>query len=253
MSSLIPRRALLGGAAASLLVPATARAYTPPRIALPGDLEQAPGATITAIRTPSPVVAMTFDDGPHPRLTPPLLDALKARGIRATFYVIGRNVARHPQLAQRIVAEGHEIGNHTWSHSFLTERSDQAVVRELDSTSAAIFEAVGKVPVTMRPPYGAMHARQRAMVNANRNTPAILWSVDPQDWRRPGANVVANRIVRDAHKGAIILAHDIHPGTIRAMPYALDGLVARGFRFVTVSQMLGWPDWSERRFRLGTA
>ena len=249
----LTRRSLLSAGAGLLLsagLSAPALAKAGPAIALPSDVTSGEPSTVKAVRTNSPVVALTFDDGPHPRLTPPLLDLLKAKGIRATFYVIGQNVKRYPGLVRRMVEEGHEVGNHTWKHPFLTRLGPERVLRELDATSIEIFHATGKIPVTMRPPYGAMHARQRAMVHETRNLPTILWSVDTQDWKRPGASVVSRRIVQRAGKGGIVLAHDIHPGTIRAMPAAIDGLAARGFGFVTVSQLLGWPDWSERRFRL---
>ena len=220
-----------------------------PLIALPNDIVQSDAATITAVRTPSPVVAMTFDDGPHPTHTPRLLDMLGARGLRATFYLIGNRVVQYPQIARRIADEGHEIGNHSWSHPFLNRYSDARVIREIDQTTNAIFEVTGRPPVTFRPPYGAFTRRQRTWLHDVRRLPTILWSVDPQDWRRPGANVVANRILRHSHQGAIILSHDIHRGTIDAMPSTLDGLTARGLRFVTVSQILGWPLWQSRNFR----
>ena len=221
-----------------------------PVIRLPGDVTTGEKATVSAIATQQPVVAMTFDDGPHPRNTPVLLDMLRERGIRATFYVIGRNVERYPQLVIRMRDEGHEVGNHTWTHPFLTKHGDARVIQELDRTTAAIYKATGKVPVTMRPPYGAMNARQRLMVHERRNMPTILWSVDPQDWRKPGAAVVADRILSQTRPGGIVLSHDIHSPTINAMPRTLDGLKARGFQFVTVSEMLGWPRWNTRQFRL---
>ncbi|SLN11804.1 polysaccharide deacetylase family protein [Pseudooctadecabacter jejudonensis] len=236
----------LGGLAAPMIVtPAQAR----PLIALPNDIVQSDVATITAVRTPSPVVAMTFDDGPHPTHTPRLLDMLRDRGLRATFYLIGNRVAAYPALTRRIADEGHEIGNHSWSHPFLDRHSDATVIREIDRTTDAIYQVTGRPPVTFRPPYGSFTRRQRGWLNDVRRLPTILWSVDPQDWRRPGANTVASRILRHSHQGAIILSHDIHRGTIDAMPATLDGLTARGLHFVTVSQIIGWPLWQNRNFR----
>jgi peptidoglycan/xylan/chitin deacetylase (PgdA/CDA1 family) len=217
-------------------------------IALPEDLTRE-AITVTAAPRRGNAVAMTFDDGPHPTLTPKLLDVLKARRIRATFYVIGSNVKRYPDIVKRMVDEGHELGNHTWSHPFLTSRSKSSVLKELDRTSEVIYQTVKKVPVTMRPPYGALYSSQRRLIHKERDMKTILWSVDPQDWRRPGANVVANRIVGHSHAGAIILSHDIHPGTIRAMPAALDGVKDKGYRFATVSMILGERDWSRLRWR----
>jgi peptidoglycan/xylan/chitin deacetylase (PgdA/CDA1 family) len=220
------------------------------------DRARAPAAvvpdTITRVLTARPVVAMTFDDGPHPTLTPRLLDILGARGIRATFYVIGWRVLREPQLMRRIVAEGHEIGNHTWSHPSLFGYSDAGVLNELDRTSQAVYETVGRPPVTLRPPYGNLYPRQRRMVMEARNMPTVLWSVDPEDWRRPGSAAVASRIVSQSHPGGVILSHDIISGTVQAMPAALDGLQARGYQFLTVSELIGWPRWDSRHIRLAS-
>lgn len=246
---MIDRRTLIGTGAAACLLPAAASAD----IALPEDLSTNDLTTVTSVKTTSRRIAITFDDGPHPRLTPPLLDLLRARGIRATFYLIGNRVAQYPKLAARIANEGHEIGNHSWSHPFLNKHSDSSVLSQIDRTNLEIYRATGRAPVTFRPPYGAFTRRQRKMLHDTRNLPSVLWSVDPQDWRRPGAQVVARRILSGARPGAIVLSHDIHPGTVRAMPQVLDQLGAQGYSFATVSGILGWPDWSHRTFRLADA
>ncbi|MGE9268944.1 MAG: polysaccharide deacetylase family protein, partial [Verrucomicrobiales bacterium] len=195
---------------------------------------------ISHSRGPSsqPFVAMTFDDGPHPQNTPRLLDMLRQRNIKATFYVIGGSVDRYPHIVRRTVAEGHEIGNHTYTHRKLTTLGNSEVSRELQRTNDAIARACGVRPRTMRPPYGALNQSQRAYVYQQFGTPTILWSVDPQDWRRPGASVVTSRILSGTNNGAIILAHDLHSSTIDAMPATLDGLLRKGYKFITVSQML---------------
>ncbi len=250
---MITRRTLLSGAAACFAMPAIvgrAGAQARSTFALPAGVTQGGPTTITRVPTDQPVVAMTFDDGPHQSLTPQLLDMLAARNIKATFYVVGRRVAMYPQLTQRIAAEGHEIGNHTWNHPRLTSLSNDGLMRELDRTSEVIYQTVGRPPVTMRPPYGLLSNRQRMLISERRALPTILWSVDPQDWRRPGSSVVANRIVGGAHTGAVILAHDIISSTVRAMPAALDGLIARGYRFATVSELVGWPRWDQRNITL---
>lgn len=236
----------LGGA---VLTPgsALARPYDPPRIELPKDIIADSPTTITRIGTSRKVLAMTFDDGPHPVNTPRVLDMLKSRRIKATFYCIGWRVNKWPQIVQRMLAEGHEVGNHTYKHPFLTSLGNRGVLYEMDTTTAAIHKATGRLPLTMRPPYGAFSARQRDMLHAERALPTVLWSVDPADWRRPGASVVAARIMRGAHPGAIILSHDIHKPTIDAMPAVFDGLTAQGYKFVTVSRMLGWGDWARSR------
>lgn len=213
---------------------------------IPQGVTQGGSTTITRVPTAQPRVAMTFDDGPHHSLTPQLLGMLRARNIRATFYLIGHRVAMYPELTRRIAAEGHEIGNHTWTHPRLTGLGDTSLLRELDRTSTLINEVVGRPPITMRPPYGLLSPRQRGLIYAERRLPTVLWSVDPEDWRRPGSSVVASRIVSRSHSGAVILAHDIIGATVRAMPATLDGLGARGYDFVTVSELMGWPRWGSR-------
>lgn len=224
-----------------------------PAIALPRDIAQGDAATITRVRTARPVVALTFDDGPHASLTPRLLDILALRGIRATFYVIGSRVPVHLSVMRRIAEEGHEIGNHSWSHPKLSDLGDAAILSELDRTSAAIVDAVGRPPVTMRPPYGSLTGAQRRMVQAARNLPTVLWSVDPEDWRNPGAQAVTERIVGGSHPGGVILTHDIRAGTVEAMPATLDRLLARGYEFVTLSELIGWPRWDGRAISLASS
>lgn len=199
--------------------------------------------SLNAVQTARPRVALTFDDGPHPENTPWLLDILAQFRARATFYVIGRNARRYPEIMRRIVAEGHEIGNHTLNHPVLAQLGDGGVLSEVDATQQIVWDTVGAVPVTMRPPYGSFTTRQMRMLFDQRNLATVVWSVDPQDWRRPGEGVVADRVLRGARPGAVILAHDIHRGTIRAVPQVLQGLLARGLEPVTVSDLLAWPHW----------
>lgn len=208
-------------------------------IQMPDDIARAPGITHTNGVGVGRFVALTFDDGPHPSLTPKLLRILEKRGARATFYLIGALAKRYPDLVRRIVAEGHEIGNHTYRHPNLAQQSDGRVYDELGRTSDVIDRIVKFAPGTLRPPYGAMTARQRQMAHTRFGMPTVIWSVDTRDWQRPGSAVVADRVIRNSHNGAIVLAHDIHPPTIAAMPTAVDGLVRRGFGFLTVSEILG--------------
>jgi len=216
-----------------------------PRAAQPmPDLTRAHGVVnLSHVETRRSEVALTFDDGPHPEHTPRLLDILAEHRVRATFYVIGTMVRRYPAIVQRIVAEGHELGNHTWNHPTLSQHGDARILSEIDRTQEVIWQTVGQLPVTFRPPYGAMSPRQSRMLHERRNLPSVNWSVDPQDWQRPGASVVARRMIEGARPGAIILAHDIHGPTVRAVPEAIAGLQARGFRCVTMSELLGWGLW----------
>lgn len=185
-----------------------------------------------------PFVAITFDDGPHVTNTPRLLDMLASRGIKATFFCVGTNVSRYPNIVRRIVADGHEMANHTWNHPKLSSLGDSGVRSELDRANAGILQVAGVAPRMYRPPYGAITARQKQFIMSEYGYPTILWSVDPQDWQRPGPSVVTSRILNATKSGGIILVHDIHPPSVDAMPATLDGLLARGFRFVTCSQLI---------------
>jgi peptidoglycan/xylan/chitin deacetylase (PgdA/CDA1 family) len=196
------------------------------------------GVTYSRVAVSQPYIAITFDDGPHPNNTPRLLDMLRERNIKATFYVIGRNVDLYPNVLRRTVSEGHEIGNHTYTHPILSKLGDSAVREELTKCRDAVARAAGVQPRTMRPPYGALLQRQREWIHAELNYPTIMWSVDPLDWKRPGPSVVTSRILAGTTPGAIVLAHDLHAGTVDAMPATLDGLLNKGFKFVTVSQLL---------------
>jgi peptidoglycan/xylan/chitin deacetylase (PgdA/CDA1 family) len=195
-------------------------------------------ANYRSVNTSRPVVALTFDDGPHPELTPKLLDILRQQGVRATFYVIGRSVDAYPEIARRIVAEGHEIANHTYNHPHLTKVSAARLDSEMTRTTEAIVRATGRRPTNMRPPYGAINPRVEQAILQKHGLDVIMWSVDPLDWRRPGASVVRQRLVDGATPGGILLAHDIHPGTIEAMPGTISDLKAKGYGFATVSQLL---------------
>lgn len=185
-----------------------------------------------------PVLAMTFDDGPHPSLTPKLLDILKERNIKCTFFVIGKNAQMYPHIIRRMIAEGHEVANHTWTHCSLTSRSDAHIRSELKQSEDALVNVANYRPHLIRPPYGAINERIKNLMFAEFGYSTIMWSVDPQDWRRPGVSVVTSRLVSGAHPGAIMLAHDIHPPTIQAMPSMFDQLLAKGYQFVTVSQLM---------------
>lgn len=186
-----------------------------------------------------PFIAMTFDDGPHPSLTPRLLDILRERNIRATFYVVGNRTRQFSGIMRRIGAEGHEFGNHTWTHPLRPSGwADQALRAEISRTHDSILATGGATAKSYRPPGGSVTPHQKSWIFNEFGYPTILWAVDPNDWKRPGPAVVTQRILSATRPGAIVLAHDIHPGTIDAMPATLDGLLARGFRFVTVSQLI---------------
>ena len=197
-----------------------------------------PKTSISSVHVDGPYVALTFDDGPNAKLTPRLLDLLAQHHIHATFFVVGENAAEYPEILQRAVHEGHEIGNHSWSHPSFGKMSEDSVRSQVKRTEDAITSATGVRPTLLRPPYGSITSRQKHWLRDDLGYEIILWDVDPLDWKNPGPNVVTNRIVKETRPGSIILSHDIHPQTVEAMPQVLRELEEKGFKFVTVSELL---------------
>lgn len=197
-----------------------------------------PGLRISRVNVPDKLVALTFDDGPHGSLTPRILDILGRHGAKGTFFVLGQNASGFPGILRRAVAEGHEIGSHTWSHVKMTSCGREKLLSEMNRTRDAIVNATGRAPVVMRPPYGAINASTLQTIYSAYGTPAILWDVDTNDWRKPGVQTVISRAVNGARSGSIILVHDIHASTADAIEGIVTGLQARGFRLVTVSELI---------------
>jgi peptidoglycan-N-acetylglucosamine deacetylase len=198
----------------------------------------APKVTYSQCHVEGPYIAMTFDDGPHKEQTPRLLDMLKQRGLKATFFVCGQCVAEYPQIAKRIVDEGHEIASHSWSHPNLIPMSESAVKDQLDRTHAIVKQATGVEMKTFRPPYGNFTARQRNWAFATYGYKTILWDVDTLDWQHRNPAKTESIALSQTKSGSIVLQHDIHKTTVDAMPATLDGLIAKGFKFVTVSELI---------------
>lgn len=198
--------------------------------------------TYTKIKTSKKVIAITFDDGPHPQNTPRLLDMLKDRGVKATFFVVGNMVRYNPQLLRRMVAEGHEIGNHTVTHGTLSRMNDSGLRKELTEAHQQILAATGVPPRCMRPPGGAIKADQKQLMLREFGYPTILWSCDPKDWQRPGVDVVTQRLIDGAYPGGILLVHDLHKPTVDAMPRTLDHLLGQGYTFVTISELIAMDE-----------
>ncbi|MDV2884722.1 polysaccharide deacetylase family protein [Alkalihalophilus pseudofirmus] len=182
-------------------------------------------------------VALTFDDGPHPSVTPQVLDTLNSYDAKATFFMLGIQAQYYPSLVQAVAAEGHEIGNHSMNHPDLTSINDEKVRGELEQTNIHIKEAVGFSPATMRPPYGAYN-ELLVDVMKDAGTPIILWSIDSLDWKSRDKDKIAQRVLEDIHDGAIVLMHDIHQATAAALPIILESLHEQGYEFVTVSELL---------------
>lgn len=180
------------------------------------------------------LVAITFDDGPHPSYTNTILDELKKRNAVATFFVLGNRAQYYPEILQRIISEGSEIGNHTWSHKQLTLLTPEDIKKQINDTQRVIKSSTGIAPTIMRPPYGSINKNVRQQVNM----PIILWSVDPEDWKYKDRDIIVGHILTHTKDGDITLQHDLYKTTVESVGPILDELIARGYKFVTVSQLL---------------
>lgn len=210
---------------------------SPPAIA-PSRPRPPAGVRYAQVSIQGRYLALTFDDGPNPSLTPRLLDILKEHGVKATFFVVGRQVAANPEIVERLAAEGHEIGNHSWDHSSLENMRLESVRDQLVRTNNIIRAVAGHAPVLMRPPYGRTNSALNRWIRSDLEMAVVMWSVDPLDWRHKDPVRVRREILSKARPGAIVLAHDSQPATVEAMPEVLAGLLRDGFTFVTVSELI---------------
>lgn len=183
---------------------------------------------------PARYVALTFDDGPRSDTTGRLLDGLRARGASATFFLVGEQIAANRALVERMQAEGHQVGNHSWSHAKLQGASRAAVEAEIGRTDAAIRAILGEGSYWVRPPYGLLDDSQRAWFSV----PLVHWSVDPEDWKLRNTARDAAAVLADTGPGDIILMHDAVPASVDAALQVVDTLQAQGYTFVTVEELL---------------
>lgn len=182
------------------------------------------------------VFALTFDDGPWPRETHRILKILRKYNAKATFFMIGQEVMHYPEIARAIRDEGHAIGNHSWNHPSRCRDPKAQIVR----TNQEIKKALGFEPNLFRPPYG-MLKNGLAREAMKKNMSVIIWSSDSNDWKHPGSSSIARTVLRQASSGGIGLLHDgggNRAQTIAALPVILETLQARGYRFVTVPELL---------------
>jgi peptidoglycan/xylan/chitin deacetylase (PgdA/CDA1 family) len=182
-------------------------------------------------------VALTFDDGPVPDTTK-VLDMLKAKNAKATFFLLGMQVVQYPEIVKRQAAEGHELGNHTYSHAKLQGAPAATVLTEINRTQNAIQQASGKAPILLRPTYGYTD-KQLDGICLQHKLSEVLWSVDPVDWKDRDSKKIADRVVTQAQAGGIIILHDVKPTTVAAVPDILNKLSQKGFVFVTISEIYG--------------
>ncbi len=179
-------------------------------------------------------VALTFDDGPSRSITPKILEILNRAGVKATFFVLGNNVKHSPDIVRLLDNSGHEIGNHSYSHPNLPRQSKSSVESELKRTNDELAK-LNISPVWFRPPYGNSNATVKNSA-ANHDMHTVFWSLDSKDWKRLSPETLKRRILKQTQSGEVILLHDIHSNTLRALPGIIDGLKAMGYRFVTMSE-----------------
>ena len=180
------------------------------------------------------VVALTFDDGPNPATTNQALDTLSKYGIKATFFVLGKNVSGNEEILKRMKADGHVIGNHSWSHPVLSKLSLDEAKKQITDTEDALTKVLGSSSKLMRPPYGAITDDIRNSLDLS----FIMWDVDSLDWKSKNEASILTEIQRQVRNGSIILMHDIHAETVNALPKIIDYLKEQGYHFVTVPEML---------------
>ncbi|MFJ4779953.1 polysaccharide deacetylase family protein [Streptomyces sp. NPDC088762] len=177
-------------------------------------------------------MVLTFDDGPDPRYTPGILDILARYGVRAMFFVCGEMAAENRDLLRRMAAEGHVIGNHTWTHPLIPTLSRPGLTSEIGRTSEVVQQAVGEAPVWFRAPYGAWN-RAAFEIGAELGMEPLAWTVDTLDWKEPGTTTIVSRVLSGAGSGVIILSHDAggnRSQSVQAISSYLPQLLARGYR-----------------------
>ena len=181
-----------------------------------------------------PKIAITFDDGPSPAWTPQLLDGLKERNVKATFFLIGENAKNNPELVKREAEEGHLIGNHTYHHVEITRVPDETAQEEILMTNEVITGITGEEVSYMRPPFGVWQKNLERELDVM----PVLWTIDPLDWTTDNEDEIINKVVTQAGEDDIILLHDCYESSVNAALRIVDILQKEGFGFVTVDELI---------------
>jgi peptidoglycan/xylan/chitin deacetylase (PgdA/CDA1 family) len=243
LGSSVTGMALGTGAMAAQALAAKLAAVLPPEPAqtLPKEKMQStpePDPFINRVSDAGNRIGLTFDDGPSPGSTDRILDELKKRQLHATFFMIGQQVAKSPDLARRVVAEGHEIGNHTYTHPHLNTLPDQQVKLELQQTQDIIEEVTKVRPVLFRPPYVAFRKNQAPIPHAM-GMQIIVGDVNSRDWSQPGEAKIVEAILAQTSSGSILICHDNQAQTANCVGEFIDKLLERSFNFSTISSLVG--------------
>lgn len=205
------------------------------------------GDMIWEVHTSEKVIALTFDDGPDPTETLQILDVLHEHNAKCTFFAIGKKIAAYPEIAKQVISEGHELANHTYNHVYFKKPiSIEQATKELELTENEIVKVSGRHSSLFRPP-GGMYDETLVNVSNSMGLKPVLWSwhQDTRDWNRPGVWSISNKVIKNARNGDIVLFHDYVHGqsqTREALKIILPALEKKGFRFVTVSELIGLSD-----------
>lgn len=179
-------------------------------------------------------IAITFDDGPDPDYTEKLLDGLKERGVKATFFLLGKQVEQYPDIVKRMYEEGHLIATHSYEHVNLCNLCDEKAIEQVDKTNAVIKEITGKSPEYIRPPFGCW----KKNLDYKTKMIEVLWDIDPLDWKTNNATSVVNRVVTKCEENDIILLHDASASSVEAALEIIDIMEEKGYQFVTVEELI---------------
>jgi peptidoglycan/xylan/chitin deacetylase (PgdA/CDA1 family) len=188
---------------------------------------------ITNVKDTIPKVALTFDDGPSGQYTERLLEGLKERSVKATFFIVGECIEGNEEIIKKMYEDGHLIGNHTYTHTNLVKTEFSTACEEINQTNSNIKSITGYTPKYIRPPYGEWDKKLLQETNMS----IVLWTVDPEDWKDQNAEIVASRILKSVSSGDIILLHDIFKSSVDAAFIIIDRLQAKGYHFVTVDKL----------------
>ena len=179
-------------------------------------------------------VALTFDDGPHYKYTEMLLDGLKKRNVKVTFFVLGSNASKNYNILKKAALDGHVIGNHTYSHKNLFRLKEEEILEEIDKTNQIIEAITGTTPKYFRPSYGNYNGKILKLAKME----TVLWNVDSLDWKIKNSNQITRRVLNKVSDGSIILMHDIYKSSVKAAFLIIDKLQEEGYEFVTIDELL---------------
>lgn len=192
------------------------------------------GGAVVEIEEPHPVVALTFDDGPRPNTTGPLLEGLALREVPATFFLVGERIPGSEDLVRRMISEGHQVGVHTYNHVKLTGLNREQYQGQVGRVRDLLTASVGRRDYWLRPPYGIINQDIKSWADG----PLVLWSVDPEDWKDQDQQRIVETVLSHVKDGDVILMHDIYQNSVNAALEIVDTLLDQGYSFVTVEQLM---------------